>query len=38
MSKTTTAIRQAEVVAAKRMIERSMAGFDLYCAELALLS
>ena len=30
----TTAIRQAEVLAAKRMIERSMARFDLYPARL----
>ena len=26
----TTAIRQAEVLAAKRMVERSLGGFDLY--------
>jgi hypothetical protein len=26
----TTAIRQAEVLAAKRMVERSIEGFDLY--------
>jgi Transposase DDE domain len=30
----TTAIRQAEVTAAKRMVERSLAGFDLYPAKL----
>jgi transposase len=30
----TTAIRQAEVLAAKRMVERSLAGFDLYPAKL----
>ena len=30
----TTAIRQAEVLAAKRMIERSMRRFDLYPAKL----
>src|SRR5437764_953886 len=30
----TTAIRQAEVLAAKRMIERAMEGFDLYPAKL----
>ena len=30
----TTAIRQAEVLAAKRMIERSMQRFDLYPAKL----
>ena len=30
----TTAIRQAEVLAAKRMIERSMERFDLYPARL----
>jgi hypothetical protein len=31
----TTAIRQAEVTAAKRMIERTMGRFDLYPARLA---
>jgi hypothetical protein len=31
----TTAIRQAEVTAAKRMIERTMDRFDLYPARLA---
>jgi hypothetical protein len=31
----TTAIRQAELLAAKRMIERSMKRFDLYPARLA---
>jgi IS5 family transposase len=30
----TTAIRQAEVLAAKRMVERSIEGFDLYPAKL----
>src|SRR5712672_2853832 len=30
----TTAIRQAEVLAAKRMVERSLEGFDLYPAKL----
>jgi transposase len=30
----TTAIRQAEVLAAKRMVERSLEGFDLYPARL----
>ena len=30
----TTAIRQAEVLAAKRMVERSLDGFDLYPAKL----
>jgi Transposase DDE domain len=30
----TTAIRQAEILAARRMIERSMEGFDLYPARL----
>jgi hypothetical protein len=30
----TTAIRQAEILAAKRMIERSMERFDLYPAKL----
>src|SRR6202047_2648543 len=30
----TTAIRQAEVLAAKRMVERSLAGFELYPAKL----
>jgi len=30
----TTAIRQAEVLAAKRMVERSLADFDLYPAKL----
>src|ERR1700680_4387797 len=30
----TTAIRQAEILAAKRMIERSLEGFDLYPAKL----
>ena len=30
----TTAIRQAEVLAAKRMVERSLKGFDLYPAKL----
>ena len=30
----TTAIRQAEVLAAKRMVERSIGGFDLYPAKL----
>src|ERR1700756_4601848 len=30
----TTAIRQAEVLAAKRMVERSLEGFDLYSEKL----